>query len=213
MKPLYLPLAGLIGLSLLFISGCSKPEEPQPVPRPVRTMRISETVDIGGRVFPGRAQAVLAVDIAFEVPGRLIERPIDMGDKVKKGQVLAKLDPRDFVNDVASAKARLKRTAAHLERIEMAVQSGAVSQQDLSDAQAQNEVAAANLKIKQKALADSDVVAPFDGIVLSIYVENHENIRMKQPIVRLTGHDQGNWPRSLIRHPHLSGHIGHEPAG
>jgi len=185
MKSLHLPLIILSYLSILFVSGCSKPEKPQPVARPVRTMRVSDTTELSGRVFPGRATAVLAVDIAFEVPGRLIERPIDVGDIVKKGQMLAKLDQRDYANDVESSKARLKQAQAYLERIEQASKSGAVSKQDLTDAQAQHDMASADLKIKQKALADTDIIAPFDGSILAIYVENHENIRMKQPILRM----------------------------
>ena len=171
-------------LALLFC-GCSKTEEPEPTVRPARTIRVSDTAELSGRIFPGRAEAILAVDIAFEVPGQLVERPIDVGDNVKKGQVLAKLDPRDYANDVESAKARLKRATAYLERIEQASTSGAVSKQDLTDAQAQFEVAEADLRIKQKALAETEIVARFDGSIAAIYVENYQNVQSKQPVVRM----------------------------
>jgi RND family efflux transporter MFP subunit len=170
---------------IVIFSGCSKKEEPKPLIRPVRSMRISETTDLAGRVFPGRAEAVLAVDIAFEVSGQLIERPIQVGDNVKTGQVLAKLDPRDYANDVDSAKARLTQATAYFQRIEKAAKSGAVSQQDLTDAQAQLDMASADLRIKEKALADSQIVASFDGTISAIYVENHENVRAKQNILRM----------------------------
>lgn len=179
------PLVYLSILTALLVSSCSKKEEPAPVVRPVRTMRIAETTDLAGRVFPGRAEAVLAVDIAFEVPGQLIERPINVGDNVKTGQVLAKLDPRNYANLAESAKARLTQASAYFERIEKASESGAVSKQDLTDAQAQLDVAKADLKIKQKALADSQIIAPFDGTISAIYVENFENVRAKRSILRL----------------------------
>ena len=92
----------LAGAAALILGGCSKQEEPAPVIRPVRTLRVAENAKLGGRVFPGRAEAVLAVDIAFEVPGQLIERPIQVGDNVKAGQVLARLDPRDYENSFES---------------------------------------------------------------------------------------------------------------
>ena len=172
-------------LGTVILSGCSKKEEPQPVVRPVRTMQIVETTDLAGRVFPGRAEAVLAVDIAFEVSGQLIDRPIQVGDNVKTGQVLTKLEPSDFINDVEAAAARQTQAIAYFQRIEKAAKSGAVSQQDLTDAQAQLDIAKADLKIKQNALDDSQIVAPFDGTISAIYVENHENVRAKQNILRL----------------------------
>lgn len=182
MKKIYPVLLGLI---LLTSIGCSKKEAPKELVRPVRTTRITETTVLAGRVFPGRAEAVLAVDIAFEVPGQLIERPIQVGDVVEMGQMLAKLEPSDFINDVEAAAARKTQATAYFQRIEKAAKSGAVSQQDLTDAQAQLDVAEADLKIKQNALADSQIMAPFEGTISAIYVENHENIRAKQNIVRL----------------------------
>lgn len=175
----------LLPLIPLLLFGCSKNEEPAPLIRPVRTMRVAESTLQGGRVFPGRAEAVLAVDIAFEVAGQLNDRPIQVGDQVAKGDVLAKLNPRDFENDVNSSKARLKQAQAYLERIEKAAKSGAVSQQDLTDAQAQFDVAQADLEIKQKALNETQIIAPFDGTVSAIYAENFENVLAKQRIVRL----------------------------
>jgi RND family efflux transporter MFP subunit len=183
MKTLTCLLTSLLVGTLL--SGCSKKEEPQPIIRPVRTVRVSETIDLPSRIFPGRAEAVLAVDMAFEVSGQLTERPINVGDVVTKGQMLAKLDPRDFSNNVEAAKAKETQAVAYFERIEKAHKSKAVSEQDLTDAQAQLDMAKANLKIKEKALADSIIAAPFTGTVSAIYVENYQNVRAKENIVRL----------------------------
>jgi RND family efflux transporter MFP subunit len=185
MKKTNRPMVLLALLSILFVSGCSKKDEPTPVIRPVRTTRITEIVALAGRVFPGRAEAVLAVDIAFEVSGQLIERPMQVGDVVKTGQMLAKLEPSDFINDVEAATARQTQATAYFQRIEKAAKSGAVSQQDLTDAQAQLDIAKADLKIKQNALADSQITAPFEGTISAIYVENHENVRAKQNVLRL----------------------------
>jgi RND family efflux transporter MFP subunit len=148
-------------------------------------MRVADTEQLAGRVFPGRAEAVQAVDIAFEVQGQLIERPVNVGDRVSKGQMLAQLDPRDYQNDLESAQAQTERATAYWERIEQAAKTGAVSQQDLTDAQAQLDVAKANLNVKKKALADTRIVAPFEGSIAATYLENFQNVRSKQPVVRL----------------------------
>jgi RND family efflux transporter MFP subunit len=179
----------LSSLSILVLmpiwNGCQKQDTaPEPI-RPVRTLRVADTGQIGGRVFPGRAEAVQSVDVAFEVPGKLIERPVLVGDKVKEGQLLAKLDPRDFENDLQAANARLKRTETYLIRVTEAAQSNAVSQQDLTDAEAQREASDADVRVKRKALADTEIFAPFDGSVAATYLENFQNVRSKQPVIRV----------------------------
>jgi RND family efflux transporter MFP subunit len=171
--------------SLIMLVGCKK-EEPAPaIVRPVRAMRVADVDQMGRKVFPGRAEAVQAVDIAFEVQGQMIERPVNVGDNVKKGQVLAQLDPRDYQNDLDSAQAQMDRAKAYFDRVEPAAQTGAVSQQDLTDAKAQLDVAQANLKVKKKALADTKIVAPFDGSIAATYLENFQNVRQKQTVLRL----------------------------
>ncbi|MHC4132072.1 MAG: efflux RND transporter periplasmic adaptor subunit [Planctomycetota bacterium] len=171
--------------SLIILAGCKKEEPASAIVRPVRAMRVADTDQIGRRVFPSRAEAVQAVDIAFEVQGQLIERQVDVGDSVKVGQVLAQLDPRDYQNDLDSAQAQMDRAKAYFERIEQAAETGAVAQQDLTDAQAQLDVAQANLKVKKKALTDTKIIAPFDGSIAATYVENFQNVQRKQPVLRL----------------------------
>ncbi len=178
-------LIALLVIPLFFV-GCAKEAETEVVIRPVRTMIVEDAGAFGKkRVFPGRAEAVQAVDIAFEVQGQLIERPVDVGTKVTQGQLLAKLDQRDYVNDVESATARLARAQAYLSRIAQAAKTGAVAEQDLTDAQAQHDIASANLKVKQKALKDTLMIAPFNGTVAATYVENFQNVRAKENVIRL----------------------------
>jgi RND family efflux transporter MFP subunit len=184
MRQILMQLLTIPALALL-VMGCGKPEQASAPARPVRTMIIESGSAFTGRVFPGRAEAVQAVDIAFEVQGQLSERAVKVGDEVTKGQALAKLDPRDYANDMESAKAKLDRANAYLDRIKKAAATGAVAEQDLTDAQAQFDIADANLKVKTKALADTHIVAPFDGTVSATYVENHQNVQAKEPVLRL----------------------------
>lgn len=165
--------------------GCKQAEEEATLIRPVRTMRVADADQLSRRAFPGRAEATQAVDMAFEVQGQLIERPIDVGDRVKKGQVLARIDSRDYANDLQAAQARLEQAEAYFERIEKAVQTGAVAQQDLTDARAQRDMATANVRIKKKAVEDSGLIAPFDGTIAATYVENFQNVQRKQIVLRL----------------------------
>ncbi len=166
-------------------SGCSEDPAPQEIIRPLLTMRVADVDAFAERWFPGRAQATREANIAFEVSGRLVERPALVGDTVKENDLLARLDPRDFRNALDKAEASLQQAQAYRDRIAEAAKTGAVSQQQLTDAEAALEISRSEVKIRQKALDDSRLRAPFGGTISAILVENFENVRAKQVIMRL----------------------------
>jgi RND family efflux transporter MFP subunit len=177
-------LAGVACVSWLFAVGC-KEEEPVEYIRPVRAMKVADAESFDDAPFPGRAKATQEVNIAFEVPGRLTERPVDVGSEVKEGDLLARLDPRDYQNNLDAAIARNDQAQAYRDRIAEAAKTGAVAQQELTDAEARLDVAKAEVKIAQKALDDTQIRAPFDGIVVATYLENFQNVLAKQNVIRM----------------------------
>lgn len=176
-------LAGAVYALFFWQSPAELPEEP--VVRPLKTIVIGAKYMTPPRKYPGKVRAGQEVDLAFEVPGSLIEKLIKRGDKVTRGQLLTRLDPRDYQNDLDAAKAEQDRAKAHLDRISIAVRTGAVSQQELSDAQATFDVAVAKVKIAAKALEDTYLRAKFAGVIANTFVENFQNVRAKEPILSL----------------------------
>ncbi len=176
-----------VALALLLCGGlaCGEEEPPPEIVPPIVAMQVARSGAFDERWFPGRAKATREANIAFEVAGRLIERPVEVGDEVEKGQLLAKLDPRDFENSLKQARAALARAAAFRDRVAQAARSGAVSRQELTDAQAELKAAQAEVEIRAKALQDSELHAPFDGTASSVLVENFENVLAKQVITRI----------------------------
>jgi RND family efflux transporter MFP subunit len=174
-------LAGLV-----LVAGCKEQTAEAPgVVRPVRAMQVGDTEAVSSRWFPGRAAATQEADLAFEVAGRLVERPVNVGDRISRGQLLAALDPRDFENDLEGAQGERDRAMSQRDRIKQAAASGAVSQQDLTNAEADLRIAEAEVRIRQKAFEDSRLSAPFDGVVAAIFVENFENVRAKETVLRV----------------------------
>jgi RND family efflux transporter MFP subunit len=169
----------------LCVAGCGGEPPPREIVRPVRAMQIAEAGALQERWFPGRATATQEANIAFEVSGRIVQRPVLVGDRVTEGQLLAKLDPRDFQNALDQARAAAARARAFRDRIVEAAKTGAVSRQEVDDAEAGLRIAQAEVQIRQKALDDSELYAPFDGTVSAILVENFENVLAKQVIMRL----------------------------
>jgi len=88
------PLAALIASFLL--AACDRDTEaPAPEPRPVRTVTVAKR-EIGETVaFTGRIEAENESRLAFRIGGRMIERFVNVGDRVEPDQVVAKLDPQD----------------------------------------------------------------------------------------------------------------------
>jgi RND family efflux transporter MFP subunit len=151
----------------------------------VLSVVVADAAGLSGRRFPGQARATQELNLAFEVPGRLIERPVVVGDRVERGQVLAELDPRDFAAALKSAEAELKRDQVNFERAEGMLAEDVISRAQYDRLEARRDVAEANVELAAKALADSVLRAPFSGTVAATYVENYENVRAKQEIMRL----------------------------
>jgi RND family efflux transporter MFP subunit len=153
--------------------------------RPVLSVVVADAAGLDGRRFPGQAKATQELNLAFEVPGRLIERPVEVGDRVELGQVLAELDPRDFAAALKSAEAELKRDQVNFKRAEGMLAEDVISRAEYDRLEARRDIAEASVELAAKALADSVLRAPFSGTVAATYVENYENIRAKQEIMRL----------------------------
>lgn len=169
----------------LFIAlGCTEKPPEKEIVRPVRSIVVGDPSVVSDRWWPGRAKATQEVDLGFEVTGQLIERPVNVGDQVKAGTVMARLDPRDYENALAQAKAERDRARAFYDRVTEAAKTGAVARQDVDDARARFNEAEAQVKIKQKAVDDTRIVAPFDGIVSQTFVDNFQNVLAKQPVIR-----------------------------
>jgi len=191
----------LLIMAPLLLTACSEPPQaPEPV-RPIKAIEVGSLDNIQRRSFPGEAKAALQADMSFRISGDLISRPVDVGDQVKKGDLLASLDPQDHQNRVKSAQANLERARANLKRsasdykrvLRIFKQDpGATSQADIDRKRQQRDQDKANVKSSSADLANMQnrldytyLKAPFDGKIVATYVENYESVRAKQNIVRL----------------------------
>ncbi len=113
-------------LILLFIAclwglvGACAEKEPPPAPpeiiRPVKVMTLpSNTSSMETKVFSGVSEGIEEITLSFRVPGVLQTLPAKVGDKKKKGDVLASLDQRDFKFEVRNFKGQLKTAEAELD--------------------------------------------------------------------------------------------------
>lgn len=171
---------------VVLATACGGDEAPAPeVARPVRAIQVPDPAPAELPAFTGRARAAKRSELSFEVGGRILERQVDVGARVEEGQLLALLDPRDFEQALRAADAQAKEARAFRNRIAGAHTSGAVSDQQLTNAESQLQSAEATLRIRQKALEDSKIVAPHAGEISAVYAETFQVVQPKQPIFRL----------------------------
>lgn len=101
--------------------GCSEEGAEQQIIRPVRALQIGDAPAFTGRTFPGTTAAVNAVDLSFRVSGPLVAFPgNELGKRVKKGDLLAQIDPRDFEIQRRDAQAALEKARSELDAMRKA---------------------------------------------------------------------------------------------
>ncbi len=160
------------------------------VVRPVRSMVVTDIVHIPQLKFPGKVRAGTSRELVFEVAGRLVDFNLDNGQTVKKGDVLARLDTRDFEADVVKATAARERAELTLKRMRDASSKGGVSREEVSRAETDAKTAAAQLNIAKKALDSCVLKAPFDGVVAETYPSSLDMISVGQKILTLQSTDK-----------------------
>jgi RND family efflux transporter MFP subunit len=171
---------------LLAAAACGGGEDaPMPeVVRPVAMLTVG-TAQNRGLMFPGTAQATERADLAFRVPGALLELPVNEGDRVIRGQLLARLDPIDFQLDLDQAKATFEKAEADYTRYKRLYEREAVSLAEVEANRAQRDVARARHEQARKNLGYTELRAPFSGRVGRKFVENFEDVPAKEVILSL----------------------------
>jgi RND family efflux transporter MFP subunit len=184
MKPVATALC-LLGIATL--AACSRPD---PLPEPIRQLRVIEVgavADLSNGQLPGRARSADEVDLAFDVSGTLVERPVSIGSVVQEGDLIARLDPRDFQSNVRAAEAAARNSKSNFKRGEELLQSKFISEAEFDRLEAEVDITQARLDLARKALSDSAIHAPFGGVIANISVENFQSVRAKTVIARLLG--------------------------
>ena len=197
---------GLSVMLILFFTACGKKEEAvtEEVIRPIKTTIVAAGADSTGITLPGKVRAAQRVELAFkEVGGRLIELPIAgrEGQQVKDGDLLARIDPRDFQTKLRNVQGRLKEAIASLDlanaeydRVKRIQQQdpGAISGVDIDrKREAVNAMQGRIKSLKAEVAAARDrlnythLKAPFTGLIARRYVDNFQNVKPKEPILAL----------------------------
>jgi RND family efflux transporter MFP subunit len=176
-------LPALLALSCALLAACGEePAPPAEVIRPVKIMAVGEHAG-ARREYPGQVRAAQYSEMAFEVPGRIVELPVNEGDRVTKDQTLARLDPRDYQAQLDSAEAKRKHAVAERDRAKILYEKGVKPKAEYELRERLYDVSAAETAQARKALEDTALRAPFDGVLARKLVSDFRNVQAKEPVL------------------------------
>lgn len=184
---------------VLLVAGCGDPPAPpEYIPRvEIQTVRIEQhSVDA---TLTGDVQARVQAPLSFRVGGRIGERLVDVGDEVKAGQVLARLDRQDQLNNLQAAqasaqaeRARLKQADADLWRQQQLLPKGYTSRSEYDAALAaqrgaKNSLAAAEAQLSdaREQLSYTDLKADAAGVITARQAEVGQVVQASAPVFEL----------------------------
>jgi RND family efflux transporter MFP subunit len=186
-------------LVALLLVGCDKPRTEAKPLRPVRTVTVTP-IDISENLSQtGDIQARTETDFGFRIDGKIIDRSVDVGSNVRKGDVIARLDDQPARNrvqaaqaSVASAEAELVRAQAQENRQGILLKDGYTTKQlydvalrDLHTAQAQLDSARAQLDLAKDNLGYAELHADANGVVTEVFAAAGQIVAAGQRVVRI----------------------------
>lgn len=155
---------------LLFSASCDRTTHPPAhgnalPPAEVTTLQVKAAdVPVMEEVV-GTVRPRLEANVSAKVTGRVLSLEAIPGRRVKKGEVLARIDPGELAAALEGAKATLEQAERDQERAQRLVQQNALAQADLEKATAHRRVSAARVKETESLIGNTSVTAPFDGVV------------------------------------------------
>ena len=153
-------------------------------PIPVETIKV-KSLEYINNSFTGVVKAVQTSNLAFKTGGQLMKLNVDEGQKIKKGQFIAEVDPNDYKLKLEAAKAAFIKSKSQLERFTRLIERNAISKQEFEGVQAAYASDKANYDNAISMLEETKIYAPFSGIIEKKFVENFQRVQPAEPVVSL----------------------------
>ncbi|MDL2239306.1 efflux RND transporter periplasmic adaptor subunit [Bacteroidales bacterium OttesenSCG-928-L14] len=139
--------------------------------------------------FPGKVKASSEINLAFRISGPIVKINVHEGEFVRKGQVLAEMDSRDYAIQLSATEAEYKQIKAEVERVIRLYEKQSVSANDYEKAVSGLNQITAKYNAHKNALADTKLTAPFDGYIQKRYFDKNETVGAGMPIFAIISND------------------------
>ena len=147
----------------------------------------------GGELFisyPAKIVAAKDANLAFRVSGPIRRIPVEIGQHVRKGELVAEIDPRDYEIQLAATEAEYDQIKNEAERVFELYKRGSATQSDRDKAYYGLKQITAKLNAHRNALHDTRLVAPFNGYIQKKFFEANETVSAGMPIIAMIGRDE-----------------------
>ena len=153
--------------------------------RPVEVYTVKPASNLSTWHFPATVGAYKSADLAFNSGGKLVQFNVTQGERVKKGQLLAAIDDRDFKIKLASAEASYKQADNAYKRGKQLIKNSTISKNDYEQLESQYKITQSQLNSAKKALKDTKIYAPYAGAISITSAQNHDTIAAGQAVISL----------------------------
>ena len=177
----YLIFAGLICL----LTGCNEKQRENVVIRSVKVHTVEAYGKAGRTTFPGKVLAASDINLAFRISGPIAKVYVDAGKYVKKDQVLAEIDSRDYLVQLSATEAEYNRIKAEADRIILLYEQGTITPNDYDKAVYGLNQITAKYDAHKNALADTKLLAPCDGYIQKRLFEPGETVGAGMPVLSM----------------------------
>jgi len=155
----------------------------------IRSVKVIETSlqnkQNNNTLVPASIHEKRETKLAFRVKGPLVKLNDIIGDYVSKGQVIAKIDPRDYKIALEATQAAFKLASAEYERYKILLEQESVAESTFDQIESNYTAAKTAYEAAKNALIDTDLRAPFAGYINNTFVNNYEEVNPGQAIVSL----------------------------
>lgn len=175
----------------LLLTACGDADEtPRNIERPALTVVVGAQAADRGNVYSGEIHARYETDLGFRIGGKIVERLVDVGAQVKKGQLLARLDAADTGLKESAAAAQYRLAQEELKRYRELRAKGLISQSALDAKETELKAAAAEVGLARNQAAYTSLQADRDGVISAAYAEVGQVVAAGQAVVRIAQHGE-----------------------
>jgi RND family efflux transporter MFP subunit len=188
-----------VAAACLQLAACSDPPAPAAVAKPVFVTTVTPVASAQTRSFTSVVRARVETDLGFRTGGKVVDRLVEVGDIVKVGQALARLDPGDYqlaakaaTDQVQAASVDAQQAASDEARLRRLLADGSVGAADHERQKARADAAAARLDQARRQLdlarnreGYATLLAPYAGVVTALRFERGQVVTEGQPVLSL----------------------------